>query len=62
MIELLCLMLCSLRSLEEGSNISGGGGGGGGGGTAWYGQAQGSVRLKGDLLVCARVLENWDVR
>lgn len=48
-IELLCLMLCSLRLLE-------------GGGAAWAGQAEGSVRLKCDLLVCARVLENWDVR
>lgn len=48
-IELLCLMLCALRSLEG----EGGGGVGGGGGI---------VRLKADLLVCARVLENWDVR
>lgn len=44
-IELLCLMLCALRSLDSGDR--------GGGG---------SVRLKADLLVCARVLENWDVR
>lgn len=43
-IELLCLMLCALRSAE---------GGGAGGG---------AVRLQADLLVCARVLENWDVR
>lgn len=44
-VELLCLMLCALRSLEVGGH--------GGGGF---------VRLKADLLVCARVLENWDVR
>ena len=50
-IELLCLMLCALRSLE-GEEGSGGGVGGGGG----------FVRLKVDVLVCARVLENWDVR
>lgn len=48
-IELLCLILCALRSLERD-------------GAAWVGLAEGSVRLKGDLLVCARVLENWDVR
>lgn len=47
-IELLCLMLCALRSL--------GGGGGRRSGS------EGSVRLKADLLVCARVLENWDIR
>lgn len=45
-IELLCLMLRALSSLE-------GGGARGGGGF---------VRLQADLLVCARVLENWDVR
>ncbi|CAN0101944.1 unnamed protein product, partial [Hapterophycus canaliculatus] len=44
-IELLCLMLCALRSAE-------------GGGA----RARGTVRLEADLLVCARVLENWDVR
>ncbi|CAN0392895.1 unnamed protein product, partial [Laminaria digitata] len=59
-IELLCLMLCALRSLEGGGDRRGGGGGGSG--NAWQGRAQGSARLKGDLLVCARVLENWDVR
>ncbi|CAM9988488.1 unnamed protein product, partial [Ectocarpus fasciculatus] len=50
-IELLCLMLCALRSME-----------GGGGGDGPMAQADGSARLKADLLVCARVLENWDVR
>ncbi|CAM9815047.1 unnamed protein product [Ectocarpus sp. 4 AP-2014] len=56
-IEILCLMLCALRSLE-----GSGGGGGGGGGDEPMAQADGSTRLKADLLVCARVLENWDVR
>lgn len=42
-VELLCLILCALRSLDEG-------------------RAVGSARLEGDLLACARVLENWDLR
>ncbi|CAM9340718.1 unnamed protein product, partial [Scytosiphon promiscuus] len=46
-IELLCLILCALRSPEGGST---------------RGARVGTVRLEADLLVCARVLENWDVR
>lgn len=42
-VELLCLILCALRSLDED-------------------RAAGSARLEGDLLACARVLENWDLR
>ena len=58
-IELLCLMLCALRSFTGGSNTNNSGGGGG---SELHGQARGSLRLTADLLVCARVLENWDVR
>lgn len=46
-IELLCLVLCALRSVAGEGRVGGGGG---------------VVRLKADLLMCARVLENWDVR
>lgn len=46
-IELLCVILSALRRFEENTES---------------GLPLGSTRLKGDLLMCARILENRDVR